>query len=153
MDRTAIEHLLSRQKVSRWIEKLLRSQMLWWIEIALTSIEKGRSKISIDSLVIEMCREAVEMCKNSFSKKIETQKWMESSMLLNQRSKQHFKLSKTSLKWKFKHMDLQKHTHILNKSNQFYISKTSLRQFSEHTLIHVKSRDGQITLYLHMYQE
>ena len=31
-----------------------------------------------------------------------------------------------------------KHTHTLNKSNQFYISKTKLRQFSEHTLTHVK---------------
>ena len=30
------------------------------------------------------------------------------------------------------------HTHTLNKSNQFYISKTKLRQFSEHTLTHVK---------------
>ena len=34
----------------------------------------------------------------------------------------------------FKHMDL-KNTH--NKSTQFYISKTKLRQFSEHTLTHV----------------
>ena len=50
-------------------------------------------------------------------------------------------------------MDLQKHTHTLNKSNQFYILKNKSRQFSEHTLIHVKPRDGQITLYLHMYQE
>ena len=45
------------------------------------------------------------------------------------------------------------HTHTLNKSNQFYISKTKLRQFSEHTLTHVKPCDGQIILYLHMYQE
>ena len=30
------------------------------------------------------------------------------------------------------------HTHTLNKSNQFYISKTKLRQFSEHTLTYVK---------------
>ena len=37
----------------------------------------------------------------------------------------------------FEHMYL-KNTHILNKSNQFYISKTKLRQFSEHTLTHVK---------------
>ena len=43
------------------------------------------------------------------------------------------------------------HTHTLNKSNQFYILKTKLRQFSEHTLTHVKPCDGQITLYLHMY--
>ena len=51
-------------------------------------------------------------------------------------------------------MDLKNtHTHTLNKSNQFYISKTKLRQFSERTLTHVKPCDGQITLYLHMYQE
>ena len=36
----------------------------------------------------------------------------------------------------FKHMDL-KNTHTQNKSNQFYISKTKSRQFSEHTLTHV----------------
>ena len=34
-------------------------------------------------------------------------------------------------------MDLQ-NTHTLNKSNQFYISKTKLRQFSEHSLAHIK---------------
>ena len=51
-------------------------------------------------------------------------------------------------------MDLKNtHTHTLNKSNQFYISKTKLRQFSKNTLTHVKSYDGQITLYLHMYQK
>ena len=50
-------------------------------------------------------------------------------------------------------MDLQKHTNTLNKSYQFYISKNKSRQFSEHTLICVKPRDGQITLYLHMHQE
>ena len=33
------------------------SQKLRWIEIALTSVEKGRSKILIDSLAIERCRE------------------------------------------------------------------------------------------------
>ena len=50
---------------------------------------------------------------------------MQSNMLLNQRSKQHFKLLKTSLNKKNdKHLD-PKHTHTLNKSNQFYLSKTS----------------------------
>ena len=38
----------------------------------------------------------------------------------------------------FKHMDLKNtHTHTHNKSNQFYISKTKSRQFSEHILTHV----------------
>ena len=51
------------------------------------------------------------------------------------------------------HTHTHTHTHTQNKSNQFYISKTKLRQFSKHTLTHVKPCDGQITLYLHMYQE
>ena len=55
---------------------------------------------------------------------------MQSSKLLNQRSQQNFKLSKTSLNKKnVKHLDpkhthTHTHTHTLNKSNQFYISKT-----------------------------
>ena len=68
---------------------------------------------------------------------------MQSNMLLNQRSKQHFNLSKSSLNNKIdKHLDpkmrarthTHTHTHTLNKSNQFYISQTKSRQFSEHTL-------------------
>jgi len=106
------------------------SQKFRWIEIALTSVEKGRSKISINSLAVERCRKAVEMCKNSFSKKRKIQKWIQSSMLLNQRSKQHFTLSKTSLNKKKKMLRIKiqnthTHAHTLNKSNQFYISKIS----------------------------
>ena len=53
--------------------------------------------------------------------------WMQSNILLNQRSKQHFKLSKTSLKKKCQafRSKTHTHTHTHNKSNQFYISKTS----------------------------
>ena len=53
---------------------------------------------------------------------------MQSNMQLNQGSKQHFKPLKTSLNKKHvKHIDpkTHTHTHTLNKSNQFYISKTS----------------------------
>ena len=52
---------------------------------------------------------------------------MQLSMLYNQGSKQHFKLSKSSLNKKIvKHIDPEHtHTHTLNKSNQFYISKIS----------------------------
>ena len=47
-------------------------------------------------------------------------------MQLNQRSKQHFELSKSSLNHKnVTHKDPKTHTHTLNKSNQFYFSKTS----------------------------
>ena len=53
-----------------------------------------------------------------------------------------------------KHTHTHTHTHTHKTSlNNFYISKNKSRQFSEHTLTHVKPCDGQITLYLHMYQE
>ena len=56
---------------------------------------------------------------------------MQSNMLLKQRFKQQFKLPKTSLNTKNdghfdpKHIHTHTHTHTHNKSNQFYISKTS----------------------------
>ena len=51
-------------------------------------------------------------------------------------------------------MDLKNtHTHTHTTSLTNFFSKIKLRQFSEHALTHVKSCDGQITLYLHMYQE
>ena len=62
-------------------------------------------------------------------------KQMQSNMQLYQGSKQHFKLSKTSPNKKNKmHKDpkTHTHTHTLNKSNQFYIPKTSL-----HKCLHV----------------
>ena len=52
--------------------------------------------------------------------------WMQSNMQHNQWSRHHINLSKSSLNKNFKHMDPKNtHTHTLNKSNQFYISKTS----------------------------
>ena len=50
---------------------------------------------------------------------------MKSNEQINQGSKQHFDLLKTSLSKKHvMHIDPKKtHTHTLNKSNQFYISK------------------------------
>ena len=54
-------------------------------------------------------------------------------------------------------MDLLKethtHTHTQKTSLTNFYFKNKLRQFSEHKLTHVKPCDGQITLYLHMYQE
>ena len=120
MDRESIEDLSSKQKVSRWIENLSRSyrdkvQKSRWIEIAITSIETRRKK-GLDRLkAVKRYQEVVEMLKNSFSKKRKTQIWMQLNMLLNQRSKQHFKLSKTSLnKNNVKHLD-PKHTHTHKK--------------------------------------
>ena len=76
---------------------------------------------------------------------------MQSNVQHNQWSKHHINLSKSSLNSNFKHMD-PKNTHQTSLTN-FYISENKSRQFSEHTLTHVKPCDGQIILYLHMYQE
>ena len=49
------------------------------------------------------------------------------------------KSQKNSLNLKILSIRISKtHIHTLNKSNQFYISKNKLRQFSEHTLTHIK---------------
>ena len=52
-------------------------------------------------------------------------------------------------------MDLKKntHTHTHTHTNTHTHTHNKSRQFSEHTLTHVKPCDGQIILYLHMYQE
>ena len=82
---------------SCWKAIKTNSQKLWWIENAIIVIEKGRLRGLIDSLAIERYEKLSRLLKNSFSKKRKTQIWMQSSMLFNQRSKQYFKLSKTSL--------------------------------------------------------
>ena len=62
---------------------------------------------------------------------------MQSNMQLNQGSKQHFNLSKTSLNKKnFKHIDPKTHTHTKQVESILYF-KNKLRQFSKHILTHV----------------
>ena len=94
------------------------SQKARWNEIAIIAIDKGSSKGSTNSLVVERCREVVEIAQKQFFKKRKPQIWIQSNKLLNQRSKQHFILSKTSLNKKknVKHKDPKTHTHTHNKS-------------------------------------
>ena len=86
-----IKLLSSRQNIARWIKNLSRSYRDKFSKASMDQdcvkfcLEK-RFKISIDSLAVERYREAVKKCKNYFSKKRKTHKWMQSSMLLNQRS-------------------------------------------------------------------
>ena len=54
--------------------------------------------VLIDSYMSRICRKAVKLDKKQFFKERKnTKKLIQSSKLLNQRSKQHFKLSKTFL--------------------------------------------------------
>ena len=66
MDREAIEHIKTFSIDREFIET--NSQNLRWIKIAITSVEKGRSRGSIDSLAIEGYREAVEIAQKQFFK-------------------------------------------------------------------------------------
>ena len=61
---------------------------------------------------------------------------MQSSMQLNQGSKQHFKLSKSSLNKNISIL-IPKHTHTQKTSLTNFIFQNKSRQFSEHTLTHV----------------
>ena len=56
MDQEAIEYLSRRQKLSRWIEKLLRNYR---------DCNKKKLKSSIDSIAVERCRGAVERCRGA----------------------------------------------------------------------------------------
>ena len=125
MDWKVVKKLLVRQKLSQWIENLLRSyqdkfQIARWIEIAIRSVEKRSSRGSIDRKLSRICQEAVELDKKQFFKERKNiQKWMQTSKLLKQRSKQHFKLSeKISQQEKCKAFMIQNtHTHQTSLTN------------------------------------
>ena len=44
------------------------SQKLRWIKIAITAVEKGRSRGSIDSLTVERYREAIKIAQKQYFK-------------------------------------------------------------------------------------
>ena len=72
-DREAVKDVLARHKVSRWIEKRLKSyrdkvQKSQWIKIALTFVESRRKKGSIEVNLLRICREAVELEEKRFFK-------------------------------------------------------------------------------------
>ena len=116
MDWETIEHLSRRQELSRSIH--LAIERCW-------DCDKNQLKSSTNKPGVKRYQGSIEVALKH--KKGKTYIWMQSSMQLNQGSKQHFKLSKSSLKKNVKHFDPKTHihTHTLNKSNQFYISKIS----------------------------
>ena len=92
-----------------------------WIKIALRFVEKEVQ----ESRQIVICQEAIKLDKNSFSKKGKTHRnecnqasysIIDPNNILN--SQKHLSTRKIQSIYRSK-------THTLNKSNQFYISKTS----------------------------
>ena len=72
-----------------------------------------------------ICREAVELEEKEFFKKAKTHKDECIKQATQPKIQSTYKALKTSLNIYAKHSKIQ-NTHTQNKSNQFYISKTSL---------------------------
>ena len=133
-----IEQLSARQKLSQWIENLSRSYDSSMDRRCDKICQKRSPRVLIDSYLSRICQEAVELDKKQFLKrKKNTQKWMQPSKLLNQDPNNILNFQKHHLTRKMQSIHDSKHTHTLNKSNQFYILKTS--------------QDSLVSTHLHMY--
>ena len=128
MDREAIEHLLSIQRVSRWIKQLSRSyqecdkKKLKWLDRQPSYQEVSSSYRDYLKTVFQRREKHRHECNQTCYSTKDPNNILSSQNHLSTR-----KMSSIQIQ----------NTHTLNKSNQFYISKNKLRQFSEHTLTHV----------------
>ena len=98
----------------QWIEVAIEETRL--IELAIKSYsECDKKKLKgLDWWLLcqELSKSYRDCLKTIFQRREKKQIWMQSSMQLNQTSKQHFKLSKTSLNMKnVKHKNPKTHTH------------------------------------------
>ena len=120
-----LKHLDRSKKLSRIYRK--ETQKSRWIEIPLESVKTRRKKDSIEGNLSRSCQVWRKWVFRRRKKHIEMNA---TSKLLKQRSNQHVKLLKhltTCMQsiHRSKKKKKKTHTHTLNKSNQFYISKTS----------------------------
>ena len=137
--------MLSTAKTPRWIEKLSRiyrrdrelKNLAWWIEEAVDILSRRNLETSMDWKSVKICREkekegldrseicrgSVELKEKEFFKKGKTYK-DPINMLSSENISQH--ICKTFIKHVRARAHTHTHTHTHNKSNQFYISKTSL---------------------------
>ena len=96
---------------------------------SVENLSRLEKESSIERNLLRMCREAIELEERRFFK----EKLIEmnaTNKLLKQTSKTHVKLSNLILTYMHiihisKTTHTHTHTHTHNKSNQFYISKTS----------------------------
>ena len=150
LKRSRLIHQVSR---SYWGDRSFHDWSTRCREVVEIVIRK-RLRNSTDNKVLRRYRGGVELAfKTSFSRCEKHRHecnptYNSTNDPINILSSQNNLLIKILSTW------ISKHTHTQKISlTNFYISKNKSRQFSEHTLIHIKSCDGQITLYLHMYQE
>ena len=114
------KHLDRSKKLSRIYRK--ETQKSWWIEIPLESVETRRKKGSIEG---NLSRSYQVWRKWVFRRRKKHIEMNAISKLLKNRSNQHIKLLKHLLTNMQSIQRSKTHTHTHNKSNQFYISKTS----------------------------
>ena len=118
---------------SRWTEKLSRCyregrehrKFSRWIEDLSRFLSRLKKEGSIEMNLSRIYREAVELEEKEFSRREKHIKMDATSKLLNQRSKQHIKLSKHLSTYVQSIHRSKTHTHTHNNYNQFYISKIS----------------------------
>ena len=124
MDREIVEKLTSKQKVQKY--SLRRNLEISMDRGSVEIYQEKRKKGSIEMNLSRIYWEAIELKENEFFNEEKHKEMNATSKLLKQKSNQHIKLSK-HLSTYMQSIDpnTHTHTHTLNKSNQFYISKTS----------------------------
>ena len=102
------------------------------------SIETKERKLDRNGNYRGFVEKLSSLKKRSFSRKGKKEKKRKGNKQATQPKKSLNILSSQNIsQHKCKAFIYPKHTHTLNKSNQFYILKNKLRQISEHLLIHV----------------
>ena len=109
---------MDRRSCQEAIEKKPRN--LDGLRICLETVETWRRKLDRK----ESIKEVSSLKKEGFSRREKHIEINATYKLLKQTSKSHIKLSKRLLTYKHR-IHRSKHTHTINNSNQFYISKTS----------------------------
>ena len=133
MDQTAIEKLSARQNLSQWIKNLSRSYRDNFqkasMDLKCIKIYREKKSKGLDrQLVVEIYREAIELDRNNFSKIGKHRNECNQASYLTKDPNNILSFQKhlsTKQCKAFKIQNTHTHTHTLNKSNQFYISKIS----------------------------
>ena len=153
MDQESIKDLSARQKISRCIEKLSRFyqeeiQRPRWIEIVLTSVETRRKR----ARQIAICQELLRWVKTVFQRREKHIRECNQACYPTKDSNNILSSQKHLLTGKMSSIQIQNtHTHTTSLTNFIFQKQVKTVQWAYiNTCIPC---DGQITLYLHMYQK
>ena len=132
MDRTAIEKLSADRNFldgSRICREAIQtnSKKLRWIKDALRSIKKRSPKVSIDNYLLRSVEKLSSLIETVFSKRGKTHRNECNQASYSTKDPNNMLSTQKHLSTRKKMQSIHdpKHTHTLNKSNKFYISKKS----------------------------